>query len=225
MPSTVLDFHGPGHRVVAGAVARINHVHHVHHSQRTFATNGVGRAEVVAHGKVLASWEVNLSVARHSLVLRRHIDGGASKGTHGTLLEGELRTNVVLLVTAWENLSGELTADDAVCGQLGHQHAVVVAGDGVGLTWRGQVPTSSNGVVHHEAVARFEGIRPSADHRGNASINVVARGCPQSDVRIECRVWCHHFHGRADRATHCCAEWALVEAGGGAQLQRKLVVA
>ena len=163
---TVLNLHGPCDGVVARAVAGLNHIAHVHHSQRTFASNGIGRAEVVAHSKVLTRWEVNLSVARHRLILRRHIDGGASEGSHGTLLEGHFSLNVIVpwSMACRENLSRELTADDTICGQLGHQHAVVVASDGVRLARRGHVPTTSEGIIHKHIGSVFESIDPSSEN-------------------------------------------------------------
>ena len=162
---TVLNLHGPCDGVVARAAAGLNHVAHVHYGQRTFASNGTGRTEVVTHSKVLTRWEVNLSVARHRLVPRRHLDGGASKCTHGTLLEGHFSSNVIVpwSVACRENLSRELSVDDTVCGQLGHQHAVVIASDGVHLTRRGNVPATTDGVIHKHICSVFEGIDPSSE--------------------------------------------------------------
>ena len=228
MTCTVLNLHGPGHSVVACAVASLHHIDHVDHTQWTLTTNGVGRAEVIAHGKVLARGEVNLRVARHGLVLRSNVDGGASEGSHGTLLEGELRTDVVRSweVSSWENLGGKLTADHTVCGQLGHQHTVVVTCNSIGLAWRGHEPTSTNVVLNREAVASLEFALPwiIADRAHQTSGVVRARGRANGHVRVPLRVRSHNNHGRADVASGSSTEWALVEACGCADFKGELLI-
>ena len=135
------------------------------------------------------------------------------------MLEAHVRTDVILLVSFREDLRAELAAQISVCGQLGNQNALVVAGHTIGGVGR-HVPAASECAVDDQVVARFKLVRPCADgaswHSRNegrvlltfASRTVHTNGdvrvVGQSRHRTQRHVAQHRWRGGS--------EWVLVKA-------------
>ena len=112
-------------------------------------------AAVVGRGECALDGVVACRVAGHNF--SHQIDGQirASAG----MLEAQVRTNVVHLVTTWEQLGTELTADVTVSRELSNQDAAAFVDRAVGSEWQG-VPTAAQAVVHRDAGSCFEHVLP-----------------------------------------------------------------
>ena len=114
-----------------------------------FVATVVGRSEGALDGVVAGS------VAWHNL---SHQVDGQIRASAG-MLEAQVCTHVVHLVSTWEQLGAELTADVTVRGELSHQNAAALVDGSVGSEWQ-RVPAAAQTVVHRDAGSSFEGSLP-----------------------------------------------------------------
>ena len=189
--------------------------HSDHLRAHSFVATVVGRSERALDGVVAGG------VAWHDF---SHQVDGQIRASAG-VLKAQVCTHVVHLVSTWEQLGAELTADVAVGGELSHQDAAALVDGAVGCEWQG-VPTAAQAVVHRDAGSCFEGRPPRAWHQICSLLSHAGSlGQAHGHVAVEGQLRNHVEHGAIDVAWGGSTQHVLVEACGGVQLQGKLVVA